>query len=325
MGLFGRAIVGMMPLTPRFIIRWVAKRYVAGTDIPSAIELMSRMSSEGACFTVDVLGEDIESLDEAQFFMGEYSRLLDAIVENNLDANISIKPTALGLMIDESTALANIEELLRRAAEDDIFVRLDMEDHRVTQATIDTALAMHTKGLTNIGVVLQGRLFRTLSDILETSSSMGSYTDFRICKGIYLESAEISHTRYREIVDATNRAIDLMLDSGAYTAIASHDTPVIKHSLESLKSRGMGPDIEDPRYSESVTRSAGKGPGYEFQFLLGVRGNIRRNLAKQGHRTRVYVPYGTKWYEYSMRRLRENPEVALHVAKALLMPWANRR
>ena len=109
MGLLGRVIVGMMPLTPRFIIRWGAKRYVAGTDIPSAIELMSRMSSEGACFTVDVLGEDIESLDEAQFFMREYSRLLDAIVENNLDANISIKPTALGLLIDESTALANIE------------------------------------------------------------------------------------------------------------------------------------------------------------------------------------------------------------------------
>ncbi len=325
MGLFGRAIVSMMPLTPRFIIRWVAKRYVAGTDIASAIDLMSRMSSEGACFTVDVLGEDVESLEEAQFFMGEYIRLLDAIVENGLDANISIKPTAFGLLIDESVALANIEKLLRRAAEDDIFVRLDMESHKVTQATIDTALAMHSKGLTNIGVVLQGRLFRTPSDIIGVENVTGRATDFRICKGIYLESAEISHTRYREIVDATNQAIDLMLDSGAYTAIASHDTPVIEHALTSLESRGMGPSLEDPRFSEPVARSSGKGPGYEFQFLLGVRGNIRRNLARQGHRTRVYVPYGTKWYEYSMRRLRENPEVASHVAKALLMPWANRR
>ena len=172
MGLFGRVIVGMMPLTPRFIIRWVAKRYVAGTDIASAIDLMSRMSSEGACFTVDVLGEDVESLEEAQFFMGEYIRLLDAIVENGLDANISIKPTAFGLLIDESVALANIEKLLRRAAEDDIFVRLDMESHKVTQATIDTALAMHSKGLTNIGVVLQGRLFRTPSDIIGVELSL---------------------------------------------------------------------------------------------------------------------------------------------------------
>jgi len=115
------------------------------------------MSSENACFTVDVLGEEIATLNEAQFFIDEYDRLIDAIVESGLDANISIKPTAFGLLIDNSAAHTNIERLLRRAASDDIFVRLDMEDHRVTQATIDVALAMHEKGLTNIGVVLQGK------------------------------------------------------------------------------------------------------------------------------------------------------------------------
>ena len=221
--------------------------------------------------------------------------------------------------------MSNIEALVRKAAQHNMFVRLDMEDHRLTDSTIDVCTAMHEKGLLNIGVVLQGRLMRTLSDISDICAATGKNTDFRICKGIYLEPENIAHTKYWEIVHGTNDAIDAMLDSGAYTAIASHDNPVIAHSLVALKSRDMGPGKPDPRHSESPELSAGKGPGYEFQFLLGVRGDVRRKLSEQGHTTRVYVPYGTKWYEYSMRRLRENPEIAFHVTKALLMPWTNKR
>ena len=172
---------------------------------------------------------------------------------------------------------------------------------------------------------MQGRLNRTLSDISDICASTGINTDFRICKGIYLEPENIAHTKYWDIVHGTNDAIDAMLDSGAYTAIASHDNPVIAHSLAALKSRDMGPGKPDPRHNETPDLCAGKGPGYEFQFLLGVRGDVRRKLSQQGHTTRVYVPYGTKWYEYSMRRLRENPEIAFHVTKALLMPWTNKR
>ncbi|MEC7720895.1 MAG: proline dehydrogenase family protein, partial [Candidatus Thermoplasmatota archaeon] len=267
----------------------------------------------------------IISMVEAEFFIEEYSTLIDSIIENNIDANISIKPTAFGLLIDPDAALANIEALVRKAAQHNMFVRLDMEDHRVTDSTIDVCTAMHEKGLLNIGVVLQGRLMRTLSDISDICAATGKNTDFRICKGIYLEPENIAHTKYWEIVHGTNDAIDAMLDSGAYTAIASHDNPVIAHSLAALKSRDMGPGKSDPRHSESPELSAGKGAGYEFQFLLGVRGDVRRKLSEQGHTTRVYVPYGTKWYEYSMRRLRENPEIAFHVTKALLMPWTNKR
>jgi len=314
-----------MPITPKAFIRWVSKRYVAGSDMQSAISLMREMSDEGACFTVDVLGEEISSMVEAEFFIEEYSTLIDSIIENNLDANISIKPTAFGLLIDPDAAMSNIEALVRKAAQHNMFVRLDMEDHRLTDSTIDVCTAMHEKGLLNIGVVLQGRLMRTLSDISDICAATGKNTDFRICKGIYLEPENIAHTKYWEIVHGTNDAIDAMLDSGAYTAIASHDNPVIAHSLAALKSRDMGPGKSDPRHSESPELSAGKGAGYEFQFLLGVRGDVRRKLSEQGHTTRVYVPYGTKWYEYSMRRLRENPEIAFHVTKALLMPWTNKR
>jgi len=325
MGFFGRTIVTFLPFAPRFVVGWVAKRYTAGENLEQALEMMRQMSSEGACFTIDVLGEEIQSLEESSWFIKEYESVLDLIVESGIDANISIKPTALGLLIDTNTAHSNIERIVRKASEDQIFVRLDMEDNRATQATIDAALAMHSRGLDNIGVVLQGRMFRTPEDISSVCELSGPKSDFRICKGIYLEPPEISYTNYNDIVDATNRSIDLMLDSGAYTAIASHDKPVIEHAIQSLESRGLGPGTEDPRHESPVSRCKGKGPGYEFQFLLGVRGNIRRGLAKQGHRTRVYLPYGTKWYEYGMRRLRENPDVAVHVTKTLLMPWTNRR
>ncbi len=325
MRFLGRAIVTFLPLAPRFVVGWVAKRYTAGENLEQALELMSEMSSEGACFTIDVLGEEISSIEESSWFIDEYEAVIDSIVDNGIDANISIKPTALGLLIDKKSAYSNIERIVRKASENNIFVRLDMEDNRSTQATLDVSLAMHSKNLDNIGVVLQGRMFRTPEDISDMCKVLGPKSDFRICKGIYLEPSEIAYTNYREIVDATNRAIDLMLESGAYTAIASHDIPVIEHALHSLESRGLGPGREDPRHNQTFSRSIGKGPGYEFQFLLGVRGNIRRELSEKGHRTRIYLPYGNKWYEYGMRRLRENPGIAVHVTKTLLMPWTNRR
>lgn len=324
MGALGRLVMLMMPITPRFVVGWVAKRYVAGPDLESALQVMRSMKSQGACFTLDVLGEEITSLEEANFFVNEYNRALDAIIAEDMDANISLKPTAFGLLIDEKQALENIEKITRIASNNNIFVRLDMEDNRVTQSTIDIVIEMHNRGLTNIGTVLQSRLFRTGEDITSLSSKLGGNSDVRICKGIYLEPEDIAHTKYHDIVLATNKAIEDLLDAGAYTAIASHDIPVIDHSIAALEDRGMGPKIDDPRGNAGPVRS-GKGPGYEFQFLLGVRGNIRRKLAKEGHLTRIYIPYGSRWYEYSMRRLRENPDVAWHVAKSIIMPWTNRR
>jgi proline dehydrogenase len=320
---FGKFIVGILPLAPKFVVKRIAGRYVAGSDIQSAVTLMKKMDKENTSFTIDVLGEEIKNLDEARFFVEEYSRVLDEINLNGIDANISLKPTAFGLLLDKNIAIQNIEEILNKAAINDIFVRLDMEDHRVTQATIDIVLLMQERGFENIGTVLQGRLFRTEEDIKQISKSLGPLSDFRICKGIYLEPTEISHTNYRDIVKATNSCIDLLLESGSYTAIASHDYPIIKHSLEKLENMHMSPD-NDPRTDSGELR-VGKGSGYEFQFLLGVRGDLRRQLASQGHLTRVYVPYGTKWYEYGVRRIRENPDIAWHVTKTLLMPWTNRR
>ena len=140
MGAFGRAIVSFLPFAPRFVVGWVAKRYMAGETLEQALELMEKLSSEDACFTVDVLGEEISSIEESSWFIDEYERVLDSIAESGIDANVSIKPTALGLLIDEKSAYENIERIVRKASKNGIFVRLDMEDHRATQATIDVTL-----------------------------------------------------------------------------------------------------------------------------------------------------------------------------------------
>ena len=308
---------------PRWFVRWVSRRYVAGTSLSDAVTVMKRLESEGACFTIDVLGEEISTLDEAQFFLDEYVRVMHAIVEYNFDANLSIKPTAFGLLIDKEKGMENIESLVRQAATHDMFVRLDMEDHRVTTETLQVVLDLHEKGLTNVGTVLQGRLHRTPDDIEQVAATLGPHADYRICKGIYLEPEGIAYTSKNDIRKKTNEAIRMALHHGAYVGIASHDIPVVDYTLDVLKEFNMGPSIEDSRDNAGPART-GKGPGYEFQMLLGVRGPMRRKLAKQGHRTRVYIPYGEKWYEYSTRRLQENPTIGLQIAKAFLMPWTNR-
>ena len=316
-------IVAMTLRMPRWFVRWVSRRYVAGATLDDAVRVMKRLESEGACFTIDVLGEEISSMNEAQYFLDEYVRVMNAIVEQGIDANLSIKPTAFGLLIDEEKGLENIESLVRQAAHHDMFVRLDMEDHRVTTETIQVVLNLHAKGLTNVGTVLQGRLHRTPDDIESIASSLGPNADYRICKGIYLEPEGIAYTSKSDIRIKTNEAIRLALEHGAYVGIASHDVPVVDYTLSVLDEFKMGPSIEDPRENCGPDRR-GKGPGYEFQMLLGVRGPMRRKLTKAGHRTRVYIPYGEKWYEYSIRRLQENPTIGLQIAKAFLMPWTNR-
>ena len=320
---FSRFVVAMTIRMPKWFVGWVSRRYVAGPTLSDAVKVMKRLSNEGSCFTIDVLGEEISTMEEAKFFLEEYQNVVNVIIENSLDANLSIKPTAFGLLLDEKAGMKNIEVLVKMAYENNLFVRLDMEDHRVTDATIQVMLDMHEKGLTNVGVVLQGRLFRTSSDIEMIKQKLGPRADYRICKGIYLEPSEISHTERKAIIDATNKSIDEMLDAGAYVGIASHDYAVIDHALEAIKSRGMGPKIADPRQNAGEPRD-NKGPGYEFQMLLGVRGNLRRKLSRQGHLTRVYVPYGEKWYEYSIRRLKENPTIGTQIVKSFLLPWTNR-
>lgn len=324
MNLFGRVIMAFMPITPKAFIRFISRRYVAGSELEDALRVMRDMSSENTSFTVDVLGEDISTLEGTKPFIEEYNRLIEAISHSDLDAHISLKPTAFGLTIDYDYALKTLSGIARKAHESNIYVRLDMEDSTHTESTLKIMEDLYSEGHLNIGVVLQGRLFRTKDDLKRIAEKMGQHADVRICKGIYLESSEIAYTSYSDIVSATSEAVETALDLGMYVGIASHDHPVINGALLNLQSRGILPEKPDPRKPAPLVKP-GKGEGYEFQFLLGVRGDVRRRLASDGHLTRVYLPYGKQWYEYSMRRLRENPGIAWHVAKSVIMPWTNRR
>lgn len=295
MGFFSRILTSTLPLAPRALVWRVAKRYVAGADLGAAIATVQRLNGEGAMATVDVLGEAVVDRAAATRSVEEYLRVLDAIREHLLDANISVKPTMFGLSQDVTFAGENLERLAVAAKERNTFMRIDMEDRTTTDATLALAHRLFaTHG--NVGTVLQAYMRRTLDDI----EALPEGCSVRLCKGIYIEPREVSWKGYDTIRAAFVAALELLIQRDIYVGIATHDEYLVMRSLDMLRRRRVPKER------------------YEFQMLLGVDDQLRRILLAEGHRLRVYVPYGADWYLYSMRRLRENPEIAMHVAKAFL-------
>jgi proline dehydrogenase len=246
--------------------------------------------------TVDILGEEVREPVKATAAVAEYLRLLDRIEDEKLDANISIKPTMLGLNIDQTLCEENLLRIVRRAAGFDNFVRIDMEDHTCTDNTIRLFRQMHEKHPTTVGVVLQSYLHRTIADI---NDLLPLAPNIRICKGIYREPREIAWKDFETIRANFIFATEKLLSSGAYVGIATHDPHLVWAGMQIVDRLGLDRDR------------------YEFQMLLGVDPELRRIILSNGHRLRVYVPYGRDWYPYSIRRLRENPTVAHHVVRAM--------
>jgi proline dehydrogenase len=225
----------------------------------------------------------------------EYLRVFDAIAAEGLDSNVSIKLTMLGLKIDESFCRDNVERIVAKAKEHGNFVRIDMEDYTTTDATLRIFQELYAR-YGNVGPVLQAYMRRTLSDI----SALPDGSTVRLCKGIYVEPRTVAWKGYETVRANYVRALEKLFERGIYTGIATHD--------EYLACRAVG----------LIDQHGLKREQYEFQMLLGVDEEMRRILIAGGHRLRVYVPYGRDWYPYSIRRLRENPEVARHVLKAML-------
>jgi proline dehydrogenase len=290
------AIVRALPVMPRALVWTVARRYVAGPALADAVATVRRLNGEGAMATVDVLGEEVTEPGPAADAVDEYVRVLDAIVAERLDANVSIKPTMFGLKIDPRLCAANVERLVAAARERDIFVRIDMEDRTTTDFTLALYRDLHQR-FGNVGVVLQAYMRRTLRDIDELPREGANV---RLCKGIYVEPREVAWKGYDTVRAAFVAAMEKLLSRGVYTGIATHDEYLV----------AAGVDLVDRL---RVPRER-----YEMQMLLGVEDELRRILVAGGHRLRVYVPYGRDWYLYSLRRLRENPAVAGHVMRAFL-------
>jgi proline dehydrogenase len=294
--LFDRLIQSGMPLVPKPIVGRVARRYVAGESLEDAVRTIRQLNAEGAMTTVDVLGEEVTDRSRAGQAVAEYLRLLDRIDREGIDANVSIKPTLVGLKVDEGLCQDNVATIVARAAELDNFVRIDMEDRSCTSATLSiyrSVLERHG----HVGVVLQAYMRRTMGDIREL---LPLRPNVRICKGIYREPRTAAWKDFDTIRANFIYAMDTLLENGCYVGIATHDPHLVWAGMCTVDRLGLD------RHQ------------YEFQMLLGVDPELRRIILDGGHRLRVYVPYGRDWYPYSIRRLRENPTVARHVLRAMV-------
>lgn len=295
MSLFDRVVRRGLPLIPHAVVHRVARRYVAGAEIADALRAVAELNAEGAMATVDVLGEALTRPEQAVATAEEYLRLIDALSERGLASHISVKPTAIGLKVDAALCREQLTRIAQRAAEQQMFVRLDMEDHSCTDATLRLYEAVQPV-TGNLGVVLQAMLHRTLDDAERLAQTA---TNVRLCKGIYREPPEIAFQDREEVRRAFLATLHRLLAGGCYVGIATHDVVLVRASLQALHKRQIARDR------------------YEFQMLLGVLPRLRRQLLADGHRLRVYVPYGSDWYGYCVRRLRENPAIAQHVLKAM--------
>jgi proline dehydrogenase len=296
LSLFSRLVVITIPFVPKALVGKVARRYVAGTDRRQALAKVRELNALGAMATLDVLGEEVSDRAKAEAAVEEYLALFDAIEEQGVDANVSIKPTLVGLKIDQDFCRDNIARIAAAAKERGNFLRIDMEDRTCTDATLEIYRQLQPR-YGNLGVVLQAYMRRTLSDVAALG---GAPANVRLCKGIYIEPRSTAWKGYETVRHNFIAALDKLLAQGTYVGIATHD--------EFLACAACA--LVD-RYRLDRER-------YEFQMLLGVDEPLRDILIASGHRLRVYVPYGPDWYQYSIRRLRENPEVARHVARATL-------
>lgn len=299
--MFNQMIVAMLPVVPRGIIRRVSMRYIAGDRLSDAIDTAARLErDEKAWSTIDVLGEFVQERSIALKSKAESLEVLAAIDAQGLKAaaGLSLKPTSLGLGIDEDFGTDNIREVVARGRELGVFVNIDMENSPYTDATLRAYRKLRDEGFTNVGVVIQAMLRRSEQDVRD----LADYRPVvRLCKGIYKEAHAIAFTDREEVRANYRKLLRLMLDQKFYPAIATHDDPLIDDARALIRERGLNTDQ------------------YEFQMLLGVRENVRRRILADGHHLRVYVPFGEDWYGYSSRRLKENPEMAGMIAKAVLL------
>ena len=288
-----RAFVRLLPAVPRPLVHKLAERYIAGPTLADACRVVNTLNAQGKLATIDVLGEEIRTRDEARAIAQAYRDVFDTIESEELDSGVSVKLTALGLKLDYDLCRENLESVVREAAQFGNFVRIDMEDSSTTDATLKLYRELRETGHDNVGIVLQAYMRRTPSDIEALADLRPSV---RLCKGIYIEPEEIAYQGYEEVRGNFVRALEALLDAGCYVGIATHDEWLIAEGRRIVARRGLASNE------------------YEFQMLLGVTIALGDRLVADGHRLRIYVPFGEHWYAYSLRRLQENPRIAGYIA-----------
>ncbi|KIL46472.1 proline dehydrogenase [Jeotgalibacillus alimentarius] len=286
----------MTKAAKQYGLKFGANRFVAGETVEQAVETIKELNDEGLCVTLDCLGEFVDNEQEA----GEITDLcidaVRAIGLNNLDSELSLKLTSLGLDLSEEIVLENMRRILDAATEHNVFVTIDMEDYERCGKTLAVFTQLKSE-YNNIGTVIQAYLYRTEEDI----KMLNEYSpNLRLVKGAYKESPEVAFPEKRDVDENFKKIIKMHLLNGNYTAVATHDDAIIDYTLNLVEEHGISKDQ------------------FEFQMLYGIREERQRELHKQGYKMRVYTPFGTDWYGYFMRRLAERPQNVAFVAKGII-------
>jgi proline dehydrogenase len=296
-------IAGILPFLPKGFVWLFSKRYIAGKTIHDAIAVSKQLNAEGMMVTIDLLGEFITELGQAEHNKNQYLDIVDKIQAAAINGNYSLKPTMFGLLIDEEKAYSYIREIVAKAASFNNFVRIDMEDSRCVDPEIRLFRRLKEEFPKNVGLVLQAYLKRTNNDIKQMLDLHSNEVpvNYRLCKGIYVEPEKIAFKKYEEINKHFLINLEFMFQNNIYAAIATHDKPIIEGAYSLIE-----------KYKVPTHR-------YEFQMLYGVTPHLRQSILESGHRMRIYVPYGEQWFAYSTRRLKENPSMAFDIIKALFV------
>jgi proline dehydrogenase len=291
--LLDKTLVRLLPAVPRPVVQVFSSRYIAGSTLADAVATVRTLNRAGKLATIDVLGEEIANEEETRAIAQAYRDVFAAIEREQLDSNVSVKLTALGLHLSYDLCRENLVSVLELSRANGNFVRIDMEDSSTTSETLELYRDLREDGFDNVGIVLQAYLRRTLDDIRAVADLR---PNVRLCKGIYVEPAAIAYTDHEAVRANFVKALDALLAADAYVAVATHDEWLLAQALRRV--HGLATDA------------------YEFQMLLGVREPRATQLVAEGHRLRIYVPFGEQWYEYSLRRLQENPAMAGTIARA---------
>lgn len=296
--MFNELVVKSLPIVPKSIVKVVAKRYIAGESISSAMECVRQLNLKGATGTIDLLGEFVTLRSQSDETFAICSSVLDAVKSTQVRTGMSVKLTSLGLDIDDEYCYQNVASLIKKAHDIGRFVRIDMENSPYTDKTLNLYKRLRNNGLDNTGVVIQAYMRRSEQDIDDLLSF--KKLSVRLCKGIYIEPEEIAYKGKDEVRNNWKKLLVKLFERGAKIGIATHDDELIDFAVNYIEKNR--PDPEQ----------------FEFQMLLGVREEKRDALIRAGYRMRIYVPFGEDWYGYSVRRMKENPQVAGHVMRAIL-------
>ena len=301
--MFNKLIASILPYLPENLIWIFSRSYISGKSVEDAMRVSKEFDSQNILVTLDVLGEFIKDLSEAEINKQKYLELIDITYKNGIKGNFSAKPTSFGLLIDKEACYRYMREIVSKAASYNGFIRIDMEDSPCTTAEIELFRRLKTEFPSNVGLVLQAYLKRTLDDLkgLTDLNSEAAPLSIRLCKGIYIEPGAISFKKYGEINQHFLENLEYIFKNRIHVGIATHDKKLIDGAYKLISQYNV------PKHL------------YEFQMLYGVTPNLRQSIVNNGYTMRVYVPFGEKWFGYSTRRLKENPKIAGHIIRALFI------